>query len=559
MDLSMEWYITSFSILLFIFTGVTVLIGWIAWRRRRAAGSLPLAWLLFAAAEWMLFQSLETAAVGIPLKVTFAKIEYLGITLAPPLLLWFAVEFSRQEKLSLRWRHAVLALIPLLTVLVAATNDWHHLLWTRFTPAPDVNANLVLYEYGIWFWIFVGFDYMLVLAASLLIIRSAVRFRDLYRAQALMVILALPLPWLGNILYIFKLGHPGEDLTPIGFGLAGMILVGSIFRLQLFELAPVARDRVIEWMDDALIVVDRQLRLVDINPAAVRLLAQVQPEQPPESTGGLVGRPARTALVKFPRLIERLAHAQEGRFEFQAQARDQQFEFQGRISPLYDRSKLLVGWVVILHDITDLNRARDDAYQARDQALATAAENSRLYEQMRQMAVTDPLTGLYTRRHFFSLSALAFEQSRIHGQPLCAVMIDLDHYKSINDRFGHATGDRVLQLVARFCLDSLRKMDVVGRYGGDELVVLLPQTHLAQAVQAAERLRARIEAAGLDTGTQPVKITISVGAAECDLRIDTLESLIEHADQALYAAKQTGRNRVKCYNDGAFNDPLEEV
>ncbi|MBI3926417.1 MAG: diguanylate cyclase [Armatimonadetes bacterium] len=175
---------------------------------------------------------------------------------------------------------------------------------------------------------------------------------------------------------------------------------------------------------------------------------------------------------------------------------------------------------------------------------ALALERSRLFEKLSRQAVTDPLTGLYNRRYVLEHGARAVERSRRLRHPLSAVMFDIDHFKYVNDEHGHHIGDQVLQEMARRCQDALRGIDLLGRYGGEEFLVLLPGAERADATQkTAERLRQAVESTPFVTTAGPIEVRISLGVAELDSN-DTLEELIDRADRALYRAKESGRNRV---------------
>jgi diguanylate cyclase (GGDEF)-like protein len=164
--------------------------------------------------------------------------------------------------------------------------------------------------------------------------------------------------------------------------------------------------------------------------------------------------------------------------------------------------------------------------------------------EVQRLAITDSLTGLSTRRHFADRAENEFQRARRYRHPLSAIMVDIDHFKRVNDTSGHAVGDRVLQQVAGHCRQELRETDVVGRYGGDEFAILLPESDPVAAAQVAERLRQRIARQPLQTTTGPVAVTISLGIAALDDENLTLDILLSRADQALYDAKQGGRNRV---------------
>ncbi|GAB4252259.1 MAG: hypothetical protein Kow00129_13130 [Thermoleophilia bacterium] len=175
-------------------------------------------------------------------------------------------------------------------------------------------------------------------------------------------------------------------------------------------------------------------------------------------------------------------------------------------------------------------------------ALAGAQKHDRI----RREVVTDPLTNLYNRRFFQKRAEEEIARSLRHQQPVSLLMIDVDHFKRINDQYGHQTGDRVLQTVAKFLQDSVRQSDVCGRYGGEEFVLLLPGTPGRNAVYLADRLRRGVEeimftGLGVD---QSVKVTVSGGVATCPRDATSYEELLARADEALYEAKHSGRNQI---------------
>jgi diguanylate cyclase (GGDEF)-like protein len=164
-------------------------------------------------------------------------------------------------------------------------------------------------------------------------------------------------------------------------------------------------------------------------------------------------------------------------------------------------------------------------------------------EQLERLATTDTLTGLYNRRHF--MIALEAEWSRFqrYYRSVSVLMIDIDHFKDVNDRYGHAVGDEAIKAMAEACLHGKRKSDVVGRVGGEEFAVLLPETNLSRARIVAERIRKRIASQRLQTHAVQFQITASIGIAEAVVSMSGTDALLMAADQALYQAKSEGRNR----------------
>lgn len=177
-------------------------------------------------------------------------------------------------------------------------------------------------------------------------------------------------------------------------------------------------------------------------------------------------------------------------------------------------------------------------------------EQKRLLAEVQQLATVDPLTNLYNRRHFFRLGEDEIDRARRYGHPLSVLMIDIDHFKSINDSHGHSVGDQVISTIAGRLANGLRKSDIAGRYGGEEFAMILPETDVANATSiVAERLRVAVADTPVETAVGPLKVTISVGVAAVLKSGETLLDALTRADNGLYAAKRAGRNRVIAATD----------
>ncbi|RME89716.1 MAG: diguanylate cyclase, partial [Anaerolineae bacterium] len=183
--------------------------------------------------------------------------------------------------------------------------------------------------------------------------------------------------------------------------------------------------------------------------------------------------------------------------------------------------------------------------------VAIVLEKARLFADVQRLAAIDDLTGLYNRRRFFDLAYREFYRARRYGRPLSILMVDIDHFKLVNDRYGHSAGDRLLQNLAASMRRTLRNIDLIGRYGGEEFIVLLAETDVETARQIAERLRQQIAAMAtfLEDGSE-IRITVSIGVAGDDVEEMNLVEMVEYADRALYMAKHAGRNNVQTYQRG---------
>lgn len=179
-------------------------------------------------------------------------------------------------------------------------------------------------------------------------------------------------------------------------------------------------------------------------------------------------------------------------------------------------------------------------------ALAMVVSTSEvLQEELNRQATRDPLTDTYNRRAFYDLAGRELARAVRGRRPPAFAMLDLDHFKSLNDRHGHDVGDRVLQAFATAAASCLRPADVLARYGGEEFVLLLPETTLADAVAVADRIRRALEAQSFDGAGGPLHATVSIGVATAAAGTADLEATLKAADRALYRAKAAGRNRVE--------------
>ena len=177
-------------------------------------------------------------------------------------------------------------------------------------------------------------------------------------------------------------------------------------------------------------------------------------------------------------------------------------------------------------------------------------ERKLLEEELRRQAHVDYLTGIYNRRHFMERAEQELSRAHRYAKPLSMLMLDIDHFKQINDRHGHKVGDTVLKAVADLSQATFRDVDIVGRLGGEEFAALLPETDQPAALEAAERLRATIANARIPLpGAPPVSFSVSIGVSSMDSPEDNIDALLQRADKALYKAKDSGRNRV-CGRDG---------
>jgi diguanylate cyclase (GGDEF)-like protein len=241
------------------------------------------------------------------------------------------------------------------------------------------------------------------------------------------------------------------------------------------------------------------------------------------------------------------AHKRAGRFELALQCFEAYHQLKENLFSREADRRLKT--LQVQHQV-ETARKEAEIYQLHTQSLQREIlEKEKDQARLEELANTDPLTGLVNRRYFFKLAEQVFTEARRAHQPLAVIMIDIDHFKDVNDRHGHIAGDQVLCHVAERARANLRGGDVLARFGGEEFVLLLPNTDVTVARTIAERLRSRIQDQPLLLGYRSMPLTISAGIAgyEGYSSEQTFEKLLDQSDQALYEAKNAGRNRVVIY------------
>ena len=362
----MTYVITPYVLIAAFAAAVSAVVAVIAWQRRAAPGGAPLTALMVAVGIWSAGAAMEYAIAGIPGKVFWAKVQYIGVVSTPVFFLLLAVEYSQLDRWMTRRTVALLFVVPLTTLLLTVTNEWHGLIWPSITPIGSPDANLALYTHGIGFWIgSVGYAYLLMLIGTVLLIRAAMRFPPIYRRQAALLVAAVLAPWLVNLIYVLGLSPaPGLEMTPLVLACTGMIFAWGIYRFHLLDLAPVARERLIETMADGMVVLDAQDRVVDINPAAQRFIAAPTPVQ--------LGQPASAVFVAWPDWATCCGNARTARVELPLNDAAQR-TLELSISPIYDRRGQYSGRLVVIHDITEHKAVQTKIERLNDELEARVA------------------------------------------------------------------------------------------------------------------------------------------------------------------------------------------
>ena len=327
---------------MFSAAAIALLVALYLWRRRETQGGMFFIALMLATAYWAFTSAGEFSVIDPASKIVWAKFSYGGIISVAPLWFLFAARYTQHSNWFSPARLAGIWVIPFLILGLVLTNDWHGLIWSAITPASADPGAWLIYEHGVGYWLYVGYAYSLTLIGTFWMLGFAFRTHRLYRKQMAVLVLAVFITWSGNILYSFNLNPwPGLDLTPLAFAIAGLVLTWGLFNVKMFDLAPVARETLIEKMSDGILVLSNDDRLVDINPAACRLFSR--------TSGDLIGHPVVALLSNWYELNGKIENSPDAPVELTLN--NQWVEL--RVSPLYDHRRSISGRLIVLRDITE--------------------------------------------------------------------------------------------------------------------------------------------------------------------------------------------------------------
>jgi diguanylate cyclase (GGDEF)-like protein/PAS domain S-box-containing protein len=320
----------------------SVAVGLKAWRGPRRRGAQYFALLLFSAAWWAFGRGMESLTPDLASKIFWTKFQYFGIATLPTFWLLFSLDYTQRLDRINRWLFASLWLIPLASLALVLTNERHGLIWTIVQPGSVAWGDLA-FVHGPWFWIGTAYGYLLVAAGMFLLVRAAFTLPGILRAQSFILAAGALAPLVCNLLYLA--GVTALDLTPVGFGLTGVVYGWNILRYQFLDLVPAARAQVMDDLRDAVLILDLQNRIVDLN-ASGRALLGLDPRQDVAGSGLAQVAPLWAAVLD--RTPQERWHGEVALPD----AEEPQSSFDISVSPLHNRRSKPTGRLVVIHNIS---------------------------------------------------------------------------------------------------------------------------------------------------------------------------------------------------------------
>ena len=321
-----------------------------------------------------------------------------------------------------------------------------------------------------------------------------------------------------NVIYLQDwLDIQNIDLTPLGFSFALLLFSWALFKKNLMQVVPIARSLLFEKIEDAIVVLDQNYRIVDINSSALSLFNM--------KTSGILGTLFADSINDnaFLDLVLKNSCSEviKNNRHLQVIRTNIKIDTQGT-----------TGFLLVFRDISELKKTQYSL-------VAAQLELEEANKNLEQLANTDVLTGLNNRRYFFEHFLAELERCKRHSSKFCFMILDLDHFKDINDTHGHLSGDEVLKRIADLIENTARNVDISGRIGGEEFAILLTETDISGAQLFAERLCLLVKESHTKT---EIPVTVSIGLTQ-NIADDNVEIMFDRADKALYQSKENGRDK----------------
>ncbi|GKU25087.1 histidine kinase N-terminal 7TM domain-containing diguanylate cyclase [Clostridium folliculivorans] len=456
---------------------------------------------------------LELNSSSLPQIMFWNQIQYIGIPFYPALWLLLSLIYTKTITTFNRNTFFIIFTVPILTFLMQLTNPMHHLYYKSLMLKTTLGLNFLTFDKEPWYLFYCIYITLYFLISISCYVKNYRKVADFERSGYKIMILASLLPFISFELILINPGNVSFNYVALILPFSFSLILIALFKYDFLALKTLARDVLFERSSDAMILIDNTSRLMDYNPAAAELFQELD--------SSMKGKTIEFILGDQINLLKILNTNDSS--DIKISNGDSYGYFEVKTVTIKNDFGNIVGRLINLINITE--RKNDQ-------------------EALKILASTDALTNLYNRNRFMQLANLQMECSSDYNTGFTLLMIDIDHFKHINDTNGHAAGDAVLAYLGCEMKRYFRKTDIIGRLGGEEFAVILPSTSLDAANNITEFFCDMVSKEPIICGNKPIYFTLSIGISVYDRRLKTFGEVLKLADEALYESKKNGRNRV---------------
>ncbi|WP_196594558.1 histidine kinase N-terminal 7TM domain-containing diguanylate cyclase [Pectinatus sottacetonis] len=487
-----------------------------AWNKKNIKLAKSIFFLSLSAAIYSFGYTCELSSNTLNAIKFWLHIENIGAPFIPTAWVILALQHTNLNFKYDKMLNAFLLTMSSITFILGSTTEIHHLYYKAVYLNPAAPFSTALIIPGIWYHVHDIFNNLAILTGNIIYIIFWRKSAYPQNQQALIFLLGSLFPWIVEIIYICGYIPWGLDPSPATFIVPGILYGWAIFSLNLFEIAPLAQKVIFQTLSDAILVFDAKGHLATFNFSCKKLFLYLTKKH--------INALGLTIFYNNPQICQLIQKDSDK--VLITDINDKTYHIKRTNLINYDKS---VGFMLILHDITYFSDKLNS---------------------LQIKASTDPLTGISNRAKLNEDIAKLLAKTTEENISIALLIIDIDHFKTINDTFGHTVGDTILKIFSSTCKNNLRKNDILGRYGGDEFIIILSPSDPSAAFKTAEKIRSVTAAKKIIINSHNnIKITVSIGITVTNIQepFSDINTLIKQADTALYEAKKLGRNNVKLY------------
>lgn len=440
------------------------------------------------------------------------RVEYIGIPFVSALWLTIALMYigcySRHKKLLF----AMIYIIPMITMLLRFTNDSHFLYFSSLKYIEKFGKLFLIKEFGIWMYVQLYHSMLMILVSMGVFIFDSINSKERQIGKICFTIGASFFAVSGLILSAIKPFDVPVDYMAMCLPITGIMIILAIIRYDLLEIKSIARNRAFEAGSDATLLINRQHKILDYNQCAKQLFEQLGAQLDDRYHLG-------TLLHNNTEFLEGLQSQETSVVKLITLEEEHYYEISTKNIDDYTNPR---GWIKTIRDVTQINQ---------------------LHEKLKKQAMTDVLSTLYNRRAFIQMGKELIEQSNTNDASLHLMMMDMDHFKNVNDQYGHPAGDEVIHNFGKMLKEHFPPECLIARLGGEEFAILYMGLSDEEILQTLNEFLNKIDQYHYCYNHQYFFVTISIGVTKKQQN-QTLESMMRKADKALYQSKDKGRNCI---------------
>lgn len=484
--------------------------------RRELPGALSLSALCGCIAVYSFGYAMELTSRSLEVALFWNGFQYMAIPFISFFALVLALKFSgKNQFFENRKNFWFLSMPAILILFFRFTNDWHHMFYTAAVFSENNFLSILQLVKGPLHTISILYILFCAFISIISFVLTLTSGGGTLRKEMFLLILAMLMPPLSAILNGINMAPIGIDFSALTLSISSFIFLSIFFKWQWFEPFPLGREKVFHYAKEGILIIDRQNKIIDYNQAAKSIFDQLDIFELPI--------PLTELNSQFNQLL-----ASDSVIEFSIYSQDRMAFYSASFTPVKRSHETNGGGLILLTDISNLVATR---------------------MQLEKAASIDALTGSDNRRAFYTKLNYEHQLYQRYSREYSIIMLDIDYFKVINDSYGHLAGDAILIELVNQLKTLTRNTDSIARFGGDEFIVMLPETDKMQAVLLGQRILKSIQEHEYQYNGSRIQMTVSLGISSCiDLNLlqnQSMDETIRLADEALFKAKEKGRNRLE--------------